>query len=242
MRDGDMRSLRLLAIAVLVVVLALSTVQNAWAVVTFATYPDIFLSSGIVTGTIAIGASNNHLPCGAAHTIDVAGTNLILGSLGHYASTGGLDSMMDVQAAHAVGSSIVLDVAGNIISTGGPGVNYVWRYYNDKGTLPAYFDASGTIYVSSTGHRYSMTNMYGGGQPVTDYAIIELYNDGGRNVLLVAGISGYATYYASKWLAAATVDGTIQQYNAQAIILKLYDPDGGDPLVTPPTITVQETA
>jgi len=208
----------------------------------FANYPYMFVVGQTTSMTVVVGVSQSHPPSGLAHTIDVVGTNLIVASLSNYADTGGLDAMMDVQAAHAVESSIVLDVAGNIISTGGPGVNYVWRYYNDKGTLPAYFDASGTIYVSSTGHHYSMTNMYGGGQPVTDYAIIELYNDGGRNVLLVAGLSGYATYYASKWLAAATVDGTIQQYNAQAIILKLYDPDGLDPLVTPPTITVQETA
>ena len=205
---------------------------------------DSFLSGGIVTGTIAVGASNNHLPCGAAHTIDVVGTNLIVASLGHYAETRGLDSMMDTQAAHAVGSSIVLDVAGNIITAGGPAVNYIWRYYNDLGTLPAYFDMStGEVYLPSTGSRYSMTNDYyqGPSKPVTDYAIVELYADGSRNVLLVAGISGYATYYASDWLQHETVDGTIQQYSAQAIILQLYDADG-DPIATPPTITVIEQA
>jgi hypothetical protein len=208
----------------------------------FTNYPYMFIVGQTVSMTVVIGSSESHPPSGPAHTIDVVGTNLIVADLPHYADTGGLDSMMDVQAAHAVGSSIVLDVAGNIISTGGPGVNYVWRYYNDLGTLPAYFDVStGQVYVPSTGHRYSMVNSYGGGKPVTDYAIIELYNDGDRNVLLVAGISGYATYYASKWLAAATVDGTIRGYNAQAIILKLYLAGGGDPLVTPPTITVQET-
>jgi hypothetical protein len=242
MRDRDMRSVRLLGIAVLVVVLAVSTVQNTWAVVTFAAYPDLFLSGGIVTGTIAVGASNTHLPCGSAHTIDVVGTNLIVESLGHYADTRGLDSTMDIQAAHAVGSTIVLDVQGNIITAGGPSVNYVWKYYNDAATLPTYFNPLGAVYVPSTGHRYSMTNDYYQGKPVTDYAIIELYADAsGRNVLLVGGISGFATYYASKWLAAGTVDGTIQQYNAQAIILRLYDADG-DPLASPPTITLQETA
>jgi hypothetical protein len=242
MRDHDMRLMRFFAIAVLVVMLALSSAQNVWAAVTFATYPDLFLSGNIVTGTIAVGASNTHPPCGGAHTIDVVGTNLIIESLGHYADTRGLNSMMDTQAAHADGSTIVLDVAGNIITAGGPSVNYVWKYYNDLGTLPAYFNMStAEVQVSSNGHHYGVINGYYQRKPVTDYAIVELYKDGDRNVLLVAGISGYATYYASKWLSRATVDGTIQGYSAQAIILKLYDADG-DPLATPPTITVQEQA
>jgi len=207
--------------------------------ISFANYPNMFIVDGAATATVAIAASNPHSPCGAAHTIDVVGGNLIVSSLIPYSTGTNLDAIMDVQAAHAVGSTIVLDVAGNIISTGGPGVNYVWKYYNDAGILPAYFQ-SGGVYVPSTTQHFYMTNMYGGGQPVTDYAIIELYNDGGRNVLLVAGLSGYATYYASKWLEQATVDGTIRNYNAQAIILKLYLAGGGDPLVTPPTITVQE--
>lgn len=198
------------------------------------------LTVGAASAKVAVGASNSHPPCGAAHTIDVVGTNLIVGSLGHYAHTGGINSMMDTQAAHAAGSVIVLDVQGNIITAGGPSVNYVWKYYNDLNTLPANFNPYGTVYVPSTGDRFSKINDYWGGQPVTDYAIVELNVDGGRNVLLIAGISGYATFYASDWLKQRAVDGTIIQYNAQAIILKLYDADGGDPLVTPPTITVTE--
>jgi len=41
------------------------------------------------------------------------------------------------------------------------------------------------------------------------------------------------------WLQEKTVDETIQQYNAQAIILKLDDADG-DPLASQPTISVIE--
>jgi len=208
------------------------------SVMSFAGYPYMFIVGGAATGTVAVGASDTHPPCGMAHTIDVVGTNLIVMGLGHYADTGGLGSMLDYQAAHWTGSGIVLDVAGNIITAGGPGVNYVWTYYNDLETLPAYF-ASGAVYVPSTVHSYSMINDYFQGEPVTDYAIVELYADGGRNVLLVAGISGFATYYASDWLQQKTVDGTIQQYDAQAIILKLYDADG-DPISTPPTVTVME--
>lgn len=40
------------------------------------------------------------------------------------------------------------------------------------------------------------------------------------------GIGGYATHYACQRLAQKTIDGTIRTYNAQAIILKLYDADG----------------
>jgi len=239
MRDHKMRLVRFFGIAVLMVVLTLSGAQNVWAV-SFMGYPDALISGGIVRGTVVVGASNAHSPCGAAHTIDVVGTNLIVESLGDYADTGGLDSMLDYYAAHWTGSEVALDVAGNIITAGGPPVNYVWKYYNDQGSLPAYFYPYGTVYVPSSGNSYSMTQDYYKGKEVTDYAIVELYADGGRNVLLVAGISGFATYYASKWLQQATVDATIQQYNAQAIILKLDDADG-DPLASPPTTTIQET-
>jgi hypothetical protein len=207
----------------------------------FTDYPSMFIVGQTAKVTVVIGASQSHPPSASAHTIDVAGTNLIVASLPHYADTGDMDSMMDTQAAHAVGTSIVLDVTGNVITAGGPTVNYIWKYYNDKGTLPAYFNPLGTVYVPSTGHRYSMVNDYYQAKPVTDYAIVELHADGSRNVLLVAGISGFATYYACKWLAAATADGTIRTYDGQAIILKLYDADG-DPLASSPTITVQETA
>jgi hypothetical protein len=209
----------------------------------FTSYPTLFIvggAGGTATAKIPLGASQNHSPCGAAHTIDVVGSNLIVGSFIPYASASDLDAMMDIQAAHWTGSSIVLDVEGNIITAGGPPVNYVWKYYNDKGTLPAYFNLLGTVYVPSTGHSYTMTNDYYQGKPVTDHAIVELYRDGDRNVLLVAGISGFATYYASKWLSDATLNGSIHAYNAQAIVLRLYDPDG-DPLASPPTITVVET-
>jgi hypothetical protein len=202
----------------------------------------MFIVDGAATAAVPIAASNPHPPCAAAHTIDVVGGSLIVSSLIPYSTATNLDAMMDTQAAHAVGSSIVLDVTGNIISSGGPAVNYIWRYYNDKKTLPAYFDLStAQVYVSSTGNRYSIVNGYYQGKPVTDYAIVELYKDGGRNVLLVAGISGFATYYASKWLSTVTVDNTIRGYSAQAIILQFQDADG-DPLTTPPTVTVIETA
>jgi hypothetical protein len=210
---------------------------------TFSDYPYMFIetsSPSTLIANFAIGASHSHYPCGAAHTIDVVGSNLILSSFIPYANSSEVTSMMDIQAAHWDGSKIVLDVDGNIIATGGPPVNYVWRYYNDKNILPAYFKPLGTVYVSLNGHKYTMTNDYYQGKPVTDYAIIELYKDGDRNILLVAGISGFATYYASKWLAEKTIDGTIRNYDARAIILKLYDPDG-EPLTSPPEITVKET-
>jgi len=208
----------------------------------FDNYRYRFMGWDTAYGTVAVGASNAHSPCGAAHTIDVVGTNLIVGSLGHYAYTGGMDSVLDYQAAHWSGSSVVLDVQGNLMTAGGPSVNFVWKYYNDgtAGTLSARFNPLGTVYVTSNGHSFSMTNDYYQGLPVTDYAIVELHTDGSRNVLLVAGISGFATYHASKWLAQKTMDGTIRIYHAQAIILRLYDADG-DPMASAPTITVQET-
>jgi hypothetical protein len=208
----------------------------------FSDYPFMFIdSSSMVSVNVVIGASHDHYPCGRAHTIDVVGSNLILSSFIPYANAVNVTSMMDhIQAAYWDGSKIVLKVEGNIITAGGPPVNYVWRYYNDKKVLSAYFNPLGTVYIPSNNHKYSMVNDYYQGKPVTDYAILELYKDGDRNILLVAGISGFATYYASKWLAEKTIDGTIRNYNAKAIILKLYDQDG-DPLTTPPEITIIET-
>ena len=82
--------------------------------------------------------------------------------------------MMDTQAAHAVGPTIVLDVQGNIVTAGGLSVNHVWKYYNDLGKLPAYFNPHGTVYVAVTGKRYTMTSDYYQAKAVTDYAIMEV--------------------------------------------------------------------
>ena len=93
--------------------------------------------------------------------------------------------------------------------------------------------------MPSTGNQYYMVNDYFQGLPVTDFAIVEVYGDGSRNVLLVAGISGYATYYASQWLYQKTVDGTIRDYDVRVFVLRLDDADG-NPESTPPTIIIQE--
>jgi len=76
--------------------------------------------------------------------------------------------------------------------------------------------------VRSSTNRYYKVNDYWQGQPVTDYAFATLYEDGGRYVLYLAGISGYATR------AVCTALAHYDQYALQGIgvVFELYDAEG----------------
>jgi len=181
---------------------------------------------------------------GAAHTIDVAASNYIASVFSRENALNSIISDLDTLLKNIHG------VHTHLISFGGPGVNIYTKKYNDlapshEDKIPVYFvyeNDSWYIYSSVSGKYYNMTNDYWQGKPVTDYAMIELiYDDFSGTykgvVLIIAGLSGYSTFHAAKWLSE-NLDIIRDTYKGSvALILKMYDPEGDG---TPATIEVIE--
>ncbi|MEM2169722.1 MAG: S8 family serine peptidase [Candidatus Bathyarchaeia archaeon] len=214
------------------------TVYNAFAVAplavyTLADFPRPFIDEfGDASSTlILVGASDPRGPCRAAHTIDVAASMYLAYILGLHAERGAPRFLMDWQAVHFNSThAIRIFMPGNVITMGGILVNLVTWYYHDltyRGIqqLPAYMaaDAQGFyIYSPVSGNIYRMVNDYGQGVDVIDYAMIVLHYDPADNryVLIIAGLSGYATMEAGKWLAQTP------NLTGRAIILRFIDYSG----------------
>jgi hypothetical protein len=199
--------------------------------ITLANFPEPFVTNGIVNTMIIVGASNSRGPCSAAHTIDVGAGMYVAFALGKKSQQGVPSILMDWQVANYNGTSVTkIFKQGNIITFGGLGVNLITWYYHSltyKGIqiLAAYMasDAQGMyIYSTATGTKYRMINDYGQGKPVTDYAMIVLHYDNvdNRYVLIIAGLSGYSTSEAAKWLSS------YPNISGRAVILKMTDNEG----------------
>jgi hypothetical protein len=214
---------------------------------TLADFPQPMLTADrLLNDTIVIASSTPHGPCGGAHTMDVMGATLVAAKLGLKAKGGTPSSILDDSLASydpQSGAITIRDAADNLIVFGGPGVNMVTKYYNElkdelgNHVLQAYFlkNAEGKdyIYVSSSGKSYFI-EYDAQGRKRADYSLIELYNDGGRWVLVVAGLGGEGTWAASKVLA------TYENWdlNGNAVIVKYSDTNADGYL---DTITVEES-
>jgi hypothetical protein len=189
---------------------------------TLADFPKPFVEDGLTKFIMVIGTSDLRGPAYPAHTIDVAAATMIANSLGKFATSNITKSYMDWEVvAFNNTHTLYLYRPGNIITTGGRGVNLVTMHYNDKLCVRMGKDEQGDyIYSTKTGNKYRMINEYFQGKDVTDYAMIVLYKDIDRYVLISAGLSGFSTRAASEWLSQ------MPQMSGMGIILKLYDPDG----------------
>jgi hypothetical protein len=134
------------------------------------------------------------------------------------------------------------DVDSNLIVIGSPGVDQVTYYYNElmdgegDRVLPVLFLRDGLgdfLSVPSSGNVYRIETD-GSGNVVADYAVIEIYADVGRYVLLVYGLGGEGTKAASEVVA----DYDEWSLSGQAVIVKYFDDDGDGYL---DTINIMET-
>jgi hypothetical protein len=214
---------------------------------TLADFPQPMLTADrLLNNTIVIASSTPHGPCGGAHTMDVMGATLVAAKLGLKAKGGAPLSILDDSLAGydpQSGAITIRDATNNLIVFGGPGVNMVTKYYNElkdemgNHVLQAYFlkNAEGKdyIYVSSSGKSYFIEYDVQG-RKRADYSLIELYNESGRWVLVVAGLGGEGTWAASKILA------TYENWNlnGNAVIVKYSDTNADGYL---DTITVEES-
>ena len=187
---------------------------------------------GNLNCTIVVASSSGHGPCGAAHTMDVMGAILVGEKFGLLANDGTPASTMDDYISSydpETGALFIRDNSNNLVVVGGPGVNEITWYYNNLRNesggrvLPVYFDknASGVdhIYVASSGNLYYIE--YHEGRVKADYAVIELYHDNSRFVLILGGLGGAATW------AACKVVSSLEEWSlsGSAVVLKYYDSD-----------------
>ncbi|MEM2668194.1 MAG: S8 family peptidase, partial [Candidatus Methanomethylicaceae archaeon] len=200
--------------------------------ITLADFPVPFiLPDGALNTMMVVGASDPRGPCDPAHTISVEGGMYIAFALGTKARGDVPEIWLDWQITNYNSTHVIrIFRGGNIITLGGPTVNLISWYYHSltyRGIqrLAAYMasDAQGMfIYSPTTGNVYRMVNDYGQGLPVTDYAMIVLHYDhiDDRYLLLIAGLSGYSSSEAAKWLSSfPTMSG-------KAIILRMIDNEG----------------
>jgi hypothetical protein len=198
--------------------------------------PFVNVSEGKAECILTPGACDPRGPCSPSHTIDVAAGNYLAYSLGTISPNGGLEVYMDWEITY-FNSTHVTEIyrPGNVVAFGSPSVNTIsWYYHYYKTTpsgesvLPAYIGRDGPglsgqyIYSKASQSYYRMDNDYGQGIPVTDYAMISLYHDHPDNrwALIVAGLSGYSTREAARWLSGfPTMD-------CEAVILRLIDDQG----------------
>ena len=195
-------------------------------------FPKPFVSQdGVTDVMLVVGASDPRGPCNGAHTIDVAAGMYVAYTLGREAQEGVPRIWLDWQVTSYNSTHVRgFTKSGNIITFGGPVVNLITKYYHDLSysgaqILAAYMDVDAGgyyIYSTATGNKYHMVNDYGQGKPVTDYAMIVFHYDSsdGRYVLIVAGLSGYSTYEAAKWLSNKP------SMSGRAIILRITDNEG----------------
>jgi len=205
------------------------TISNIFAVgepeLNLSTFPLPFTANT----RIIIPISDPHGPCGKAHTMDTMGGILIANRLG--IEGGAIDTDMDTYSYistydYGTAKVTMTDTTSNLIVLASPGVNQVTYYYNDlkdgTGThlLPVYWDRDGGgdyLHVQPSGNEYRIE--HDGATVTADYAVIEIYNDGGRCVLLVYGLGGEGGK------AAAKVVANYDQWSlaGRAVVVKYYD-------------------
>jgi len=198
-------------------------------------YPLPFVSgTGLLNTTFVIGDTEPHPPVGwRAYTADLMGSLGVAGTLGQLSSSGNLLAKMDTSVAVWNDTSLTVGAErvvvnwsklgnSNVISIGGPLVNMLTYHYEELGDTPFSLTwAGGVPYIHSdlSGVSYS----YNVG--VDDYAVLSVYNDNGRNVLVGWGLTHRGT------IAVCQV---LQYFNSQyagllsgrAMILKWADGNG----------------
>jgi hypothetical protein len=166
--------------------------------------------------------------------MDVMGAIMVASKLGMRAYSGMLDATMDdYVSTYDFGTARVTlkDNSSNLVIVGGPGVNQVTWYYNNlrnstgARVLPAYFDKDpdGTdcIRVASTNHTYRIEHD-SQGRTTADYGLIVMFQDGGRSVMILAGLGGSGTW------ASCKVISSFDSWNLQgsAVVVKYSDSNG----------------
>jgi hypothetical protein len=161
-------------------------------------YPLPFVSpTGALNTTFIIGDTNHHPPNGwQAYTLDLMGSLGVAGKLGQLSNSGYLDGKMDtwISTWNPVEKTVTVqwDKIGNvnIISIGGPSVNMLTYNYEQFGATPFYLiwngdipqlrsDISGRIYTFRWG--------------IDDYALLSIYTDNNRAVLVGWGLTHRGT-------------------------------------------------
>jgi hypothetical protein len=177
--------------------------------------PTPFVSaSGLINCTIVVTSSVGHGPCGAAHTMDVMGAIMVASKLGMRTSSGMLEATMDdYVSTYDFGTAQIAlrDTISNLVIVGGPGVNQIVWYYNNlrnstgARALPIYFDKdpNGTdcIRVTATNHTYRIQHDTLG-RTTTDYGFVLMFQDGGRFVMILAGLGGSGTWASCKVISS----------------------------------------
>jgi hypothetical protein len=164
----------------------------------------------VMNSSTVVASSVGHGPCGGCHTMDVMGAIMVAAEFGLKSGNGTMESIMDdsVSSYDFNTTKVQLqDSTSNLVVIGGPGVNQVTWYYNglkypnNSRVLPAYFSkfANNTdnIYVVRTNHYYAI-QFDGQGRISADYGLVEVFNDHGRYVLILAGLGGPGTWVACK--------------------------------------------
>jgi hypothetical protein len=190
--------------------------------------------AGAMNCSIVVTSSVGHGPCGAAHTMDVVGAIMVAGQLGLKTDSGTLDATMDdyISSYDFDTAKVELkDLSSNLVVVGGPGVNQITWYYNNlrNGSggrvLPVYFDKypNGTDYVcvASTGHTYKI-EFDSLGRVKADYGVVTTFHDGGRYVMILAGLGGLGTWSSCK------VVSSFENWNmhGSAAVVKYADGNG----------------
>jgi hypothetical protein len=198
-------------------------------------YPMPFVSgTGLLNATFVIGDTEPHPPVGwRAYTADWMGSLGVAGTLGQLSSSGNLLAKMDTSIAVwndtqglVVGEKVVVDWNklgnSNVVSIGGPLVNLLTYHYEELGSTPFSLTWAGNIpriHSDLSGHTYSFN------LGVDDYAVLSIYSDNGRIVLVGWGLTHRGT------IAVCQV---LQYFNSQyagllsghAMIIKWADGNG----------------
>jgi hypothetical protein len=216
--------------------------------ISFANLPSALVHGGSFAPKVIYGYGSKHGPAGGANVIDVLGGTAIVQAFIPYATQTSLGIFFDYEVSEYDDQRVMglksSAKIGDLITIGGPDVNLVTRYYNDHVTLPTFYNyQSAVIQVRYTGNVYSMKGSWGSG-PVQDYAAVTLRQDpaySNRAVLIVFGVSGYATRYASEWLASKILDGSISSFgNRDGLVLKITDSDGNPDTAGDRYVSVEE--
>jgi hypothetical protein len=181
--------------------------------------------------------------------MDVQGAIMVAAKLGMWTSSGMLEATMDdyVSSYNFSAAKVNLeDVSSNLVVVGGPGVNQIsWHYNNLRESsgarmLPIFFDKDGDgvdyIYVSSTGRSYRIERD-GQGRVKADYGIVLLLQDGGRYILILAGLGGLGTWASCKVVS----DFEAWNMRGSAVVVKYSDTDGDGLLNDISVVEVSQT-
>ena len=191
-------------------------------------------SGGLLNSSIVVASSVGHGPVGGAHTMDVMGAIMVASKLGLKAVGAMLDATMDDYIStydFGTANVVLKDVSSNLVVVGGPGVNQITWYYNNLRNatgariLPVYFDKDQNgvdyIHVASSGKSYTIERD-GLGRVSADYGVILVFQDGGRFVLVLAGLGGAGTW------ASCKIVSSFENWNLRGsvVVVKYYDGNG----------------